>query len=344
MKQISKVNADFYPTSNLGGQLLTGDFNLGVNEKTDETLPKICTLLTKDYLVQGLALYYSLKRHTPRFRLWVLCVDDTSYNLLQKMNLADVTLVSLDNIKNNKLIKIERNRKVHEFCWTLKAVLLTYLLKNNCNLDSILYMDADLFFFKDVREIYNEWGDKSVYLTKLWLGPKSERKSGRYSAGLIGFKRDKVGMRCLQSWRQKCLKWCYDQHEKGRWADQKYLDAWPHLFSRVNISQNKGINAGPWNIRKGSLVRKDDVIYYDSTELVCYHFSGFEIITENEFELCNRKKLPAKAKDIYSPYADEIRQTISKISSQDKNFMQNIIKNKSSAYFNHYVIRSEPHD
>lgn len=295
-------------------------------------------------MAQGLALYDSLKRHTPRFKLWVLCVDDTSYNLLNNMNLTNVTLVSLENIRNKKLAKIQQERQIHEFCWTLKAVLLTYLMKKYSNLNSILYMDADLFFFKDVRVIYNEWGGHSIFLTKLGLGHRSEQKSGKYSAGLIGFKRDSTGLKCLSLWRQKCLKWCYDLRQNGRWGDQKYLDAWPRMFSGVKISQNKGINAGPWNIRKGSIVHaKDNPIYFDNMELVCYHFSGFKIINETEFELCNRKMLPPKAKSIYSAYEEEIVNTISKIKSFDKNFIVNITKKKASP-LHHYCIRSEPHD
>lgn len=290
-------------------------------EKAGEKVPNICTLLTKDYLVQGLALYYSLKRHTPRFKLWILCVDDTAYALLEKMNLDNVTLVSLENIRDRELAKIEGKRQTHEFCWTLKALLASYLLKNNYNLDSILYLDADLFFFKDVKEIYDEWGDHSIFLTKLRLSRKWEQRRGLYSAGLVGFKRDKSGISCLRSWKRKCLKWCYDRQEYGLWGDQKYLNEWPRLFSKIKISANKGINFGPWNIQRGSKVHTENgLIYCDNQELVCYHFSGFQIINEYEYVLCKYTKKTARAEKIYSVYINEIQKIIAQIKSIDNNF------------------------
>jgi hypothetical protein len=324
MEQIRNADPHFYRPTSPRGHFITNYFNLEVNESWDLKFPKICTLLTKDYLIQGLALYYSLKRHTPRFKLWVLCVDQTSYNLLEKMNLAHVTLISLENIRDSRLAKIQRKRQIHEYCWTLKSSLLTYLMKNNYNLDSLLYVDADLYFFKDVRNIYKEWGDHSVFLTKLRLSPKWEQRLGRYSAGLVGFKRDTTGMKCLQSWRQNCLKWCYDRWGNGLWGDQKYLDLWPQTFSNVKISENKGINAGPWNLRKGDEVHGEgNVIYFENMELVCYHCSGFEIMDENEFELCTWQKKAATAEKIYSPYVEEIRKIMARVQSIDDSFFNN---------------------
>ena len=320
MERIQKVDNNYYPEVKPHKDFIRNYFNLDANEDSDRGKLNICTLLTKDYVIQGLALYKSLKKHTPRFRLWVLCVDETSHKLLEKMNLAHVNLVSLKNIRTKRLAKVQRKRQIHEFCWTLKAWFLTYLLKNNYNLDSLLYLDADMFFFKDAGAIYREWGDHSIFLTRLGLSPGWERKSGKYSAGLVGFKRDYTGLKCLRSWRQKCLKWCFDRRENGLWGDQKYLDDWPGTFSAVKISRNIGINAGPWNIRKAGIYAKGDTIYLDNRELICYHFSGFKIAGENDYKLCTRKRLPAKVKNIYSAYADEIKKAIAEIKSVDKEF------------------------
>jgi hypothetical protein len=331
MEQIRQVNQNFYQAISPKGQFIRNYFNLKANEKADKKAPNICTLLTKDYLIQGLALYYSLKRYTPRFQLWILCVDDIAYTLLEKMNLAHVTLVSLENIRNRRLARIERKRQIHEFCWTLKGIFVNYLLKNNYNLDSILYMDADLFFFKDVRELYNEWGEYSIFLTKLHLSPKWRQKRGKYSAGLIGFKRDNTGISCLRDWSRKCLNWCYDREEYGLWGDQIYLDKWPRFFPNIKISENKGINLGPWGIRKSSKIEvKDNVFYFNNQELVCYHFSGFKVINENEFVLCRYKKKTIKAENIYSLYVKEIRKIIAEIKSLDSNFMKKLVINQES--------------
>ncbi len=318
MAQIRRVNPDFYRITSPKGHYITNYFNLQANADTAEAdtgekaekVPNICTLMTKDYLAQGLALHYSLEKHCGRgrFRLWILCIDDTAYDLLAQMDLANVTLISMDNIMNKKLKKIRRERQLYEFCWTLKPVLVTYLLKNNYSLDSILYIDADVFFFKGVRDIYEDWADHSVFLTELLLSPEWEQRLGKYSAGLVGFKRDKTGMKCLRSWRRKCLKWCYDRQEEGLWGDQKYLDDWPRLYSGVKISENKGINAGSWNLRKGCRVCSEGgAAHLNGIELVCFHFSGFRVINENEYILCKYKKIPARAQSLYSVYLDAIQ-------------------------------------
>lgn len=330
MEEIRKVAPNFYQTVRPQSQYITNYFNLEANIKADRRFPNICTLLTKDYLIQGLALYSSLKRHSAQFNLWILCVDDTAYNLLAKMNLPHVTLISMDNIRNKRLAKLQKTRQTHEFCWTLKSVLVYYLIKNNYNIDTVLYMDADLFFFRDVMDIYDEWGDHSIFLTKLRLRPKWKQRLGIYSAGLVGFKRDTSGMKCLQSWRQKCLRWCYDKQENGLWGDQKYLDSWPLSFSGVKISRNKGINAGPWNIRKGFMVHSEDnTIHLNNTELVCYHFSGFEIMKKNKYLCCKwNEKAAAKAGTIYAVYLDEIRRIVKGINrfGKKKRFAQREVK------------------
>lgn len=143
-----------------------------------------------------------------------------------------------------------------------------------------------------------------------------------YSAGLIAFKRDKNAFKCLKWWQSKCLKWCYNKIRKGRWSDQKYLDYWPQLFPGIKISENKGLNVGPWNIWRCKVKTIGDTIYCTGYELHAYHYSGFIMFNECEYEFCGRKKIPVRAyMYIYPPYAEEIRKAISYVKSVDGSFV-----------------------
>lgn len=306
---IHKVDMNFYMEKKAKDYFIRNYFNLRLNELVPEDIKNLCTIVTKDYLVRGLALYYSLKRSSSKFHLWICCIDDIAYNLLSKMDLDSTTLISLKSIKDEKLSKLEKKRQTNEFCWTLKAPFILYLLKNNYKMKSIFYIDADIFFFKDIEVVYNDWGDSSIYLSKLWMSPVAEKRFGKYSAGLIGFKRDKKALKCIKWWRKKCLKWCYNKIQEGRWSDQKYLDLWPGLFSGIKISENRGINSGPWNIKRYRVHRDGDTVYCNNYELVAYHYSGFTILSHSEFKLCNRKKIPANVENlIYQDYLKEIRE------------------------------------
>lgn len=341
VREISKVRPDFYSQSPPRSKYIRNYFNLSLHEQKTDVL-NFCTILSSQYAVQGLALYQSLQKHNKNFKLWILCMDKEVYNLLAHLNLENTALISVENIMNERLVVLQHQRKLHEFCWTLKPYLLWYLLRNNFTLDSLIYLDADLFFYQDPQLLFQDWGESPGYITKLWMGEKWANRVGKFSAGIVGIKRNQEGMRVLNTWRKQCRDWCYDKFEPGRWADQKYLDGWPELAPNLKVSNNKGINTGPWNIRhRGYPVQqKDEAIYFAGDKLVCYHFSGFRILAPNEFDLCNRKPLPEKASPIYEAYVQQIAEVIKRIESVAPGFLAKTTANTEKVY-NRVIVQGE---
>ncbi len=330
VKRINELLNGFYKEER-PNSLVRNYFNIRVNEEQSKDCVHLCTVTSKAYIVQCLALYNSLKETSDKFHLWICPVDDTAYKLLEKMNLENATVINLNCIKTNRLSTIKQERKVHEFCWTVKSVFTRFVVKNNYSLSSIFFIDADLFFFEDIKTITEEWGDKSIFLTKLWLNSYWTGKVGRFSAGLIGFKRDEEGMKCLSWWRRRCLNWCFDIYEEHRWSDQKYLNQFPDMCSSIKITDNWGINAGPWNLRKArSVIKYNSSIYFTGYKLICYHFSGFRVYRDGKMELCNRRRLPKNALPIYSLYVDRINKVLSQIREVDPHFIDNALPSSSS--------------
>src|SRR5689334_18462355 len=54
-----------------------------------------CTYFDHNYLSRGLALYFSLRRHAPGARLWVLCLTDACHKTLMALNLPDLVACRL---------------------------------------------------------------------------------------------------------------------------------------------------------------------------------------------------------------------------------------------------------
>lgn len=340
--EIRKIDCSFYTPIKPKDKFIRNYYNLSYNNSVGETDNQFCTIFNIECLTQGLALYKSLKMHTPQFHLWILCVDKLTYQVLEQMKLDKVTLLSLENINDEKLSKVGIERTVSEHCWTLKPALLDYILKNHWQLKSMILLDAELYFIKDASLLFQDWGDGSLYLTEMGLGPNWVKKVGRYSSGVVGVKRDDVGKDCLAFWYQKCLDWCYDKFEDNRWRDQKYLEEWSNMAeTALVVSSNPGINVGPWNIKRGKLYSQDAAYYFKDSELISYNFSGFEIISDNTFDLCNRKPLPSYSSGIYSAYAQEISRIIKclRIKAGGPSLLAKITKKMPHRYFNKFCIK-----
>ena len=72
--------------------------------------------------------------------------------------------------------------------------------------------------------IHDALNDRSVLIVehRFPQGQGDPASYGTYNVGILGFRNDAAGRACLQWWRERCLEWCYDRVEAGKYADQKY--------------------------------------------------------------------------------------------------------------------------
>lgn len=289
-------------------------------ESAKKAVCNFCTIAGKEYLFKVLTLYNSLERHSKNFHLWICCNDVIVYSILTKMNFKNATPFPVSDLEDPELLAIKSWRKTNEYCWTIKASLIKYIL-NNYDVDSLIYCDGDLYFFSDPEPIFKEWGENSILLTPQRDLDWVHAKYGTYQAGLIGFKKDKNGLKALEWWRQKCIEWCYGdpQPELERWGDQKYLDKIPSLFQGVKISENLGVNAAPWNSiynNNYNIYESGNDIFIESDKLICFHFACISIFNDSEFDLWTFMNIPMKdiiKNKFYTPYLRAIRKSIQDI-------------------------------
>ncbi len=287
-----------------------------------------CTLFDKNFLVKGVTMHQSILQNSKdEFKLFILCLDDTTYEISEKLQLQNVELIKLSQIENEELKKIKKERDQAEYSWTLKPYLLEYIF-NNYKIDKLVYLDGDLFFFNSPKFIFDELNDSSVLLTPHNIPEKrkhQEEEYGIYNAGMIGFKNDKNGRSCLSWWKMKCLEWCYREIEAERQGDQKYLNYFEQRFNNVKISKNSGLNLALWNLDNyKKIYKKNDEIFVDNDKLVFFHFAKFEIYYPRCSYLPNTPldyySKSIFKKIIFSKYTNQLYLTLKKIRSISTNF------------------------
>ncbi len=291
-----------------------------------------CTLFDKNYLYKGLALYNSLTRNCNDFKLFILCMDDITYNLLQKIDLEKVELISLEEFEDPELVKIKNTRTWAEYCWTCTASLILFLLKKYSDLEMITYLDADLFFYSNPSPVFDEFDGDYIFITEHNPSRELERLLiyGKYNVQFIIFRNNSEGVRTLDWWRKKTISRCYSRRwgKNMQGGDQIYLNDWPARFKKVHVLQNKKLCLAPWNVNKYILTSRNKDIYVDDTKLIFYHFHSFEINGFNKFTLADGAyKIPKSARElIYRPYIEELKSIIQYVTKLDPNFKYGIIR------------------
>jgi hypothetical protein len=246
---------------------------------------QFCTYFDQYYLTRGLALYRSLREHCHEFRLWVLCMDGTTYHTLVELQLPGVHPIALEEFERDdeSLQLAKTNRSRIEYYFTCTPSLPLYILNNQPEVDLITYLDADLFFFSSPAPLFEEMKEGSVAIIGHRFPPnlKGLERHGIYNVGWLSFRRDANGLACLHWWRDRCIEWCYDRLENGQFGDQKYLDDWPSRFQNVVVLEHKGANVAPWNLANYCLRDQNgNTVMIDSQPLVFFHFHGLKKITQ----------------------------------------------------------------
>lgn len=287
----------------------------------------ICTNFYANYLYHCLPQYYSLEKTSKNFTWWVLCMDTDIYKIIKKLKLKYAQPINLSDVENKNLLKVKKNRNKGEYSWTLKSAFINYLFQEK-KLKSVLYLDGDIFFFNDVKYVFEEVKNKSIAISPHRFPEKlvgREKETGVFNAGVIYLKNDAEGIKALERWRQQCLNWCYWKLENGKLGDQMYLNEWPKLYKNLLQFSHKGINLAPWNISECKISMKKNKLYIDDQLLIFYHFHQFKIYKNYSFQQSIGYHIPEKVKQlIYFPYEKTVLKIIDRVSSVSPNFCEGL--------------------
>jgi hypothetical protein len=271
------------------------------------------TLFDRNYLARGLMLLESLRRHCPSFELYVLCLDDVTYEAMAAVGREQpgVIPVGLPELEaaDPDLRAARANRSPVEYYFTLSPCLPLYLLRRyGCG--HICTLDADQLFYADPTPLFGLLERRSVLITPHNFAPglESARKFGAFNVSFQVFKNDPAGLGCLERWRSQCLEWCKDVYdeERGRFADQKYLDEWPALLGdRLHVFDHPGVGLAAWNVNRFGLAKDGAGYRVDGEPLVLFHFHGFKQLSArwagNRFGLYHVRPTP-ELLELYGDY------------------------------------------
>lgn len=264
------------------------------------------TLFNSLFLPQGLALHLSMERHLRDYKLWILCVDDETNELLGRLDLPNISRLKLSDLETPELLEVKQGRTVAEYCWTLTPFAPKFVFEADSTVERVTYIDSDLWFRKNPKPIFDEFeaSDKQVLITDHAYAPEYDQSetSGQFCVQYMTFSRN-GGEFVRQWWEDRCIEWCFARVEDGKFGDQKYLDAWPELFGDVvHVLRDKELTLAPWNATR-----------FPYGNAIFYHFHGLRIISKNKIEIQNYFLPNVLINHVYNSYFDDIREIISQL-------------------------------
>jgi len=296
-----------------------------------------CTYFDRNYLIKAIALIESIARHEKNsFEIFVVCLDEFTRIMLNKLNYPFVNLIPLHEIesRDQALIEARGNRSVVEYYWTLTPTIILRILEYNPHIEALTYLDADLFFYSSPDPIWQEFGENSVMIHEHRFSPEQKQLEvyGKYNVGLLCFKKDNRAKNVLRWWREQCNEWCYARLENGRYADQLYLNQFPIQFQGVSVLQHIGAGVGPWNhIQYRFTKDRTHRVWINDHPLVFYHFHSFTFV-QPEIIVPSKYVTNPFTMDILSycfiPYANQLLNNIRNIQTIHPDFSCGLFNEK----------------
>jgi hypothetical protein len=275
-----------------------------------------CTLTDKNFVYKCLALFNSLQTQMPESTLWVLCLDSESEMLFKKLQKKNLRTLTVTDLGNKELKALRASRTKQEFAWTCKPSLMSHLLEKE-KLETLIFADSDLLFYMPVGSLFAAHPQASVMLTSHKFSQKKAYIAdiaGYFNSGFIIFRNDETSRKALRQWKEQCIEWCFNYHDKGRHGDQSYLKTWPAQFSNIEEIPEKGVNLGTWNLERYIVTDNEQNFLIDGEPLICFHFHGF-IVYLNEDGTIKPYPITVHHIKIYDTYIQALQNAYSEILS-----------------------------
>ena len=271
-----------------------------------------CCYFDHNYAIRALVMIDSLRDRGILFKIWVLCLTEECWQIMNSINHPEIHLTRLSDLEREypKLNTAKNNRSLAEYYFTLSPFWPSWLFKYKREIPSITYIDADIEFFSSPQCLYDEIKNSSIGIIEHRFPHTFDisDKYGKYNVGWIYFSRDANSTQCLAHWRKQCLEWCKDYPQDGKFADQKYLDRWVDDFKNIQVIKHPGANLAPWNINRHEITKCGMKLLSDNEPIVFYHFHmlkklnsrHIETSLENYHVLIQKRKIIIE--NLYIPY------------------------------------------
>jgi hypothetical protein len=262
-----------------------------------------CTLADNNFTEKVLALNASLKRHQSDYTLHLLCVDDQIFEKCNEPNIKKYKLADLleaDPVlrqaqsnppSREALINTANNTGDAtrlQFMWSL-APYFTWWCMENLPVDDVLYIDSDIYFFRDLSNLRRSVEECSVGIVEHRCSYNPV--NGKYNVGIVYFKNNFEGYKVL-TWWKNCLLKPDNEYAKthGTCGDQKYLEVFEELTEEVKILDSDIGHLAPWNFIFHEYTTDGKIRWSNYTQDLLYcHFSNFKPdYKNNSYQLAPR--------------------------------------------------------
>lgn len=262
-----------------------------------------------NYLPKGIATIESLLEHEPDAEIAVVCDDDVTHDVLHAWFDGRIRTVHLFDIESafDDLVDVRRSRTWVEYLWTLTPIIMSYAL-DAFSWNSVAYIDADMYFFDSLDELYVEIVGGCAVIPHRWTPKHAQRlrPNGIYNVAWVYADRTKCDF--LQEWSCLVKDWCgasATSNGKGV-GEQGYLDDLQPKY-KCHIAQHLGANLAPWNQEQYDYFWDGKCLYVNGHKLLFYHFHEFKHTKDGHVLRRTGYNLhPMVIERVYSVYETEL--------------------------------------
>ncbi len=225
-----------------------------------------CTYSDKDNLLKALSLINSIVRNSESAKQYIICMDELSRLLINKLKIPNVQTIALHEIiANDELLK---NSKIHFESLDNKALLtfsiIEYLIANSES-EHICFVDSSTYFFASPEEIwtsltidsnlYKLSKNKEIIFISTAKSEKSKESISRIKHALLFKEISKTRSELIDELMTVAE---YDFHEINRPAI---------LFNLTDLTKSK-------------ITNYENNIYLDNIKLIAYNFLELKFINQ----------------------------------------------------------------
>ena len=236
----------------------------------------------------------------------MLALDQITVDLLAKLNLTNLTIITLAKFKDKGLVSIRQTMTNKEYRWACIPALISHVL-NNYDVSSCTYLDSQLYFFNSAKSLIQESEKSSITLI---ANPANNAGNAvdalnRYPTQLITFKKDKPGLTALKWWKEHRISWCLNYHDVGKRYDQQDLNDLVQQFNAIYIIDNPAYTINQSTIKQYTIFSECKLYAYNLQqkpfEIIFYNFDHLDANTKT-INLNSYNLSTTAINHLYKPY------------------------------------------